>query len=361
MNLPSPFQFKDFEALKLYLDRTLNRDFLNPSHITKERESEVSLNSNNDVNNNGNNNKLSSYMIDPNIPTMTDSNECYGLNQRIVAAESCWFAARIMNEIKSKICLFLPAESRGICEAYVSNYQLVSSQLRSLIYKSVCPQLLKSTWLNTQITEFGGWDSKKLKDTHHDFIDKTVKNCKDVWEYISKEDYFAEASTFVREQFWMELCSAAFETILDSFSKIRKCSYEGRALLTMDLAALQDGLDTIHTCRPPRGKDHVDNYIRGSYYTNMTDLIQWVHENWQSYPYRQIYGVLNLNLASVLNSKPLKDALTILDNLYMDSDDDNMIRYYELFNPSYKREDGTKQILKTMSQRFMGSPTGYDA
>lgn len=116
-------------------------------------------------------------------------------------------------------------------------------------------------------------------------------------------------------QVWMEICQAAFDSLLEGFSRVRKCSSEGRASMTMDVTVLHNGLHNIHNCRPPRGKHHVDGYIRASYLSE-EEMMEWVRESWQVYAYRHLHGLLSQTLASVLNSKRLKDAVAILDGLY---------------------------------------------
>jgi hypothetical protein len=114
---------------------------------------------------------------------------------------------------------------------------------------------------------------------------------------------------------WLEVCQCAFDCILEGYSKVRKCSAEGRAAMTMDVFALHEELNSVHLCRPPRGKHHIDNYLRTSYLSD-EDLTAWVQENWRSYAYRHMLGLLTQQLSSVLNSKKLKDAVAVLDSMY---------------------------------------------
>lgn len=113
----------------------------------------------------------------------------------------------------------------------------------------------------------------------------------------------------------MEFCQSAFDLVLEGFSRVRKCSSEGRAMMTMDVFALHEGLNSIHLCRPPRGKHHVDNYLR-AFYLAEEEMIQWIRENWQSYAYRHIHGLLTQTMSSLLNNKKFKDTVALVDNLY---------------------------------------------
>jgi hypothetical protein len=49
------------------------------------------------------------------------------------------------------------------------------------------------------------------------------------------------------------------------------------------------------------------------------DMIKWIHENWRSYAYRHILGLLVQTLGSslpVLNNRKLNDATHVIDGLY---------------------------------------------
>jgi hypothetical protein len=164
-----------------------------------------------------------------------------------------------------------------------------------------------------------------------------------VWDYMMLAEQFAESSPLLREQVrlllrcclccgegftdvralsgvsvaqvWLEICQAAFDVSLEGFSKVRKCSVEGRSAMTTDNIALHDALNTIHLCRPPRGKHYVDNFLRSAMLSE-EELMAWVRENWESYAYRHIQGLLTQTLFSLLNSKKLKDAIAVIDGLY---------------------------------------------
>ena len=114
---------------------------------------------------------------------------------------------------------------------------------------------------------------------------------------------------------WLEICQAAFDVCLEGYAKVRKCSVEGRSAMTTDNMALHDALNTIHLCRPPRGKHYVDNFLRSALLSE-EELLGWVRDNWESYAYRHVHGLLTQVLFSMLNSKKLKDATALIDSLY---------------------------------------------
>jgi hypothetical protein len=132
---------------------------------------------------------------------------------------------------------------------------------------------------------------------------------------MQQGDSFSDASSALREQLWLEVCQAAFDLLLEGFSRLRKCSPEGRQLMELDVASLQHNLDSIHPCRPPRGKQYLDAWVAA---TGMAEgeMLDWVRENFESYAYRHINGLLVQTLSSVMHTKPLKEATHLIDRLY---------------------------------------------
>ena len=161
---------------------------------------------------------------------------------------------------------------------------------------------------------------------------------------------FAEASSLVREQVWLELCQTSFDIVLDGFSRVRKVSMEGRASMTIDISSLNSSLDAIHPCRPPRGKLHVDNYVRASYLSE-EEVLEWVKNNWQSYAYRHLSGLLSQvfmsasnNINSIMKKKRYQSAIGLLDSLYEQG----------LRDDAFKEENfrGSGDLSKILGKRF---------
>ncbi len=130
------------------------------------------------------------------------------------------------------------------------------------------------------------------------------------------------------------MCQAAFDIAIDGFSKVKKCSNQGRASMSLDISVLQTKLNNIHPCRPGRGKEYIDDYIRASYLPEEA-MLNWVKENYQLYCYRHIHGLLTQTLNSMLSKKKLNDGIALLDSLY---------EYPEV--PSVQSENSLSRMLK---------------
>lgn len=341
MSLPAPDQARDYEAVLLYLDSTLNEtvyksdvgmalaksaDINYSSSNNDLRMSTASTSSTPGTNTNGTSNsstnstvgtdsvKFCSLLREVDTVDFGDAEHFFGMSNKVVAAESCWFASKIFAEIKGKVLKALPASDAAAVVDRTSQFQRVAGQMRSLIYRSFCPQLIRQTWLLAQIADHSAWDSKKLRESHHDWVDTLADYFEEVWEVLSSSDGFLDA--LVREQVWMELCQCAFDALLEGFAKVRKVSAEGRAAMIMDIASLHDGIDNIHGCRPPRGKHHLNGFVAAAGMPEDEMLLTWIRENWQVYSYRHIHGLLTQTLGHSGSNKRFKDAVAMVDALY---------------------------------------------
>lgn len=131
---------------------------------------------------------------------------------------------------------------------------------------------------------------------------------------------------------------------------MKKCSSEGRAGMIMDVFALHEGLNSIHICRCPRGKHYIDSYLQ-AFCLSEEDLMRWIQENYQAYAYRHMLGMLNQTLTSMLNTKKLRDAVAIIDQLYaIDSNDGNnnsagFNKFSNMLSSRFKEENKLTNLI----------------
>ncbi len=66
-----------------------------------------------------------------------------------------------------------------------------------------------------------GWDSKKMRESSHDWVDTMVHSCTDVWEYMLLTDQFAELSSLVREQVILYIYNNYHMSSLSFYSRVQ--------------------------------------------------------------------------------------------------------------------------------------------
>jgi len=64
------------------------------------------------------------------------------------------------------------------------------------------------------------------------------------------------------------------ETLVEGFSRTRRCTPEGRALMSLDIKVFQSGIDQISKIRPTPHIDFVEAYVK-AYYLPEHELINW--------------------------------------------------------------------------------------
>jgi len=330
---PAPDQAKDYEALRKHLESSLSEVV---SYVKTAEEHSMQSGGHWETS------PMSALLQVPPVIHDCDKRTIYGINARIVAAESCWFAATMWQEMLPFVSKLLPAEYAAACEDYVAHFQLIASQLRALVYRSMCPLLVNSNNILAQITEVVGWDSRKLRPVDQ-WVRQLVSNCADIWAFMSSNDEFADAAAIVREQVWLELCQCAFDVAMDGFSHVKRVSSEGRATMIRDVEAVQAGLDEVHPCRCPRGLTYVEAYLRAALLAP-EEMMLWIQDNHFSYAYRYMHGLAVQTFSSMLSFREsrLKDAVDLIDELYghgaeSDKDKDKQRKIAGIFGEKEKK------------------------
>lgn len=128
----------------------------------------------------------------------------------------------MLSELRAKIVSLVPSDYEQRVTYFISDYQQVADQLRSLIYRTMCPMLIDQTsvsmldylsvcflvclsvaslcefcihkyvlcayvaicyalyQLMNQLVEQSGWDQKKMREEPHEWVDALVNLCTEV-------------------------------------------------------------------------------------------------------------------------------------------------------------------------------------
>jgi hypothetical protein len=317
MRTPAPDQERDFEALRKYLQRAL-------SEVVSIRARGGNIEHAEDGGGNGDGTKWETAPVSASIRVSgvegADLSTFYGLNWRIVAAESCRFVATLLHDMRGVLSQLLPGAYVAACDERLDTFQLAATQLRSLVYRSACPSLLNTTNVLSQIAE-GAWDTRKLRAVDA-WVAQLVNQSSDIWAHLGRtgasEAAFAEAAPAVRETVWMELCQCAFDVAVDGFSRVKRASNEGRATMVRNAEAVEAGLEAIHQCRCLHGLPHVQAYLQAGTLAP-EEMMLWIQDNHNSYAYRHMHALAVQTFSHILSpfqTSRLKDAVEFIDGLY---------------------------------------------
>jgi len=203
----------------------------------------------------------------------------------IVAAKSLSFASETLSCAANAILNCEPNVHRHTAIRDKLNiYASISVELRTSIFRAVGSRLADINAVVSAISNPGTkvWLGSTIREECNNYVLILINKLSILWFSLvsaSDKDIFNDVT---RELIWTHTVQATFQAFVDGFSKVEKCSTEGRALMSIDLQVFQSNLDKIHRVRSPRGAAYVDSYIKAWYFSH-PDLRAWITQNEGNY------------------------------------------------------------------------------
>ncbi|KAG7384565.1 hypothetical protein PHYPSEUDO_002465 [Phytophthora pseudosyringae] len=248
-------------------------------------------------------------------PGVEDAHESnlYALAERSIACEAIVGQSRLLNAIEDLARSYLP--DRYLClmdEVYERN-RTMARELRSFMYSTIATRLVNVPALLDSVSAVS-WDIPYISDQHNEYIVHLVQKCGEAWGGLQ---ILADGSIPMdaREDIWAAMVQTIMDTLLQAFSTVSKPSPQGRALMLLDLHALQNGLDLINHISSrtvPRGREYVSNYIKAFYYDE-DELLEWAQANKTLYSKVQFANLLKNGMGSTLEIKKLRELVWKID------------------------------------------------
>lgn len=111
----------------------------------------------------------------------------------------------------------------------------------------------------------------------------------------------------VHRKVWVEVLRQLTMHLVDSYAKAKKCTTEGRGLMTLDLSALRSGLEKLSGIKPLPYWDHVLSYVN-AFYLPESELLSWV----SAHPHYSLAALQSVAECGCGSSKPKKDRMALL-------------------------------------------------
>lgn len=208
----------------------------------------------------------------------SDSN-LFALAERSIACESVGAQARLLNAIEELARSYLPDRYRCLMNEVYERNRAVVAELREFMYTSIAIHLVDCPGLLDAVGRVR-WDLPYGDDASNDYVVHVVQKCGEAWGGLQIAAD-GSVSTDAREEIWAAMVQSIMETLLSGFARVPKCTPQGRAHMTLDLYALQNGLDLINHISSktvPRGWEYVNNYIK-AFFKDKEELLQWIEAN----------------------------------------------------------------------------------
>lgn len=202
--------------------------------------------------------------------SVLSSGNLYGLKERAVALESLACIADELKRLKPGLKQALPHKEEQKLERFFG--QTISSveDLREHVYRHVTGLLLNLSWVAETIGDsdklsdklkVGKYAKKEISTDHSKWVDDLSAELTQFGAKLACADVTAEALVMLWDFAIAETASA----IVDGFSRVRKCSSEGRAGMILDVQMLHGN---IRHMAPQGTKEDfriVDTYVKAFY------------------------------------------------------------------------------------------------
>ena len=197
------------------------------------------------------------------------SGNMYGLRERTVALSSLSHIASEILSSSSHLQSLAPDRLAGQLDSFVNRTVMAVEDLREHVFHRVAKLLVNLAWVPEEI-EKCDWAIKDVGMQQHQWVDRLNGQ---FYQFQLKLDAVGVQGEALKE-FWSHAVSAANESILEGFSRVKKCTIEGRAAMSLDLQMFTTGMKRFS----PKGFEAnvrlVDGYIK-AFYVPETDLLHW--------------------------------------------------------------------------------------
>eukprot|EP01132_Coremiostelium_polycephalum_P002772 gene2772-3446_t len=235
----------------------------------------------------------------------------YGLEYKITGLESMMFLVDAIMEAQPLVLSLVPGEKvDSISNFYLETVRVVVL-LRNLCYKNIASQLLNFDQIYGLISSTK-WDLKEVPIQHNQYVSKIIIEFHRFTGNLNEISSKSSLSQKVRNLLWENTITFAMETLIDAYSKIKKCTNFGRNLMTMDVKKLQSDLESLTTIRPIPHIKHVEDYIT-AFYLRDTDLLKLAKDS--EFTVKQIISVVNVIPVEFLPKNTKQKLLNDLEDL----------------------------------------------
>lgn len=244
-------------------------------------------------------------------PVLQGDKPLDALAERTVAAESLVFLLEVLKNSRSVIQYGVSEAQFETFEAKISEFTACVAQVRSFVYASTAPELIRMHDIPQMIIDTT-WDLSHLSEGQNTYVMTIIRVCGSFWGSLPN---LANATipASVCDEIWNFIIRAIMESLVEGYAKVTNCTTEGRALMSMDLQGLLKGLDSINSTSSTNlyGRSYVNNFIQAFYY-NPEDLHQWIRENKTKYQSSHLVRLVLNGVGQKMKRKTLHDYLESL-------------------------------------------------
>ncbi|CAN1159148.1 VPS50 [Linum perenne] len=210
-----------------------------------------------------------------------------GLKERCAAADTSSVVARILHRSKAHLQSMLLQKNPTLVEDFYANLVDSVPDLTEHIHRTTARQLLHIDGYVDRIAT-AKWEVKELGLEHNGYVDLLLGEFKHYKVRLSREGIHKEVQDLLLE-YGVEIIAA---TLIEGLSRVKKCTDEGRALMSLDIQVLINGLQHFVPGNVKPKMQAVETFIK-AYYLPETEYVHWARAH-PEYTKGQVVGLVNL-------------------------------------------------------------------
>ncbi|KAE9620591.1 hypothetical protein Lal_00019965 [Lupinus albus] len=234
------------------------------------------------------------------------SGSSFGLKERCVAVDTMSLVARILNRSKAHIQSMLLLSNSTVLEDFYSHMVDAVPDLIEHVNRTTARLLLHINGYVERIANTK-WEVKELGMEHNGYVDLLLGEFKHYKTHLAHGGIRKEAQDLL-SAYGLEIVA---ETLVEGLSRVKRCSDEGRALMSLDMQVLINGLQHFVSLNVKPKLQIVETFIK-AYYLPETEYVHWARAH-KEYSKSQIVGLVNL--VATMKGWKRKTRLEVLEKI----------------------------------------------
>eukprot|EP00005_Dracoamoeba_jomungandri_P013800 CAMPEP_0174266650 /NCGR_PEP_ID=MMETSP0439-20130205/31006_1 /TAXON_ID=0 /ORGANISM="Stereomyxa ramosa, Strain Chinc5" /LENGTH=832 /DNA_ID=CAMNT_0015353745 /DNA_START=31 /DNA_END=2526 /DNA_ORIENTATION=+ len=172
---------------------------------------------------------------------MAPQEDLSSLQARMVSVESLNFLAEAMNTVKPNIKPLIPQNRKQYMDSFYEKHVDVVALLADHIYHVTTKSLLNLSGYENKIGNVK-WDISDVGVNHNPYINEMVREFQNFVGITRKGEESGYIPESVLLKLWDHAIHLSMNTLVEGFSRAKKCTFEGRGLMKLDFQTFQTGL-----------------------------------------------------------------------------------------------------------------------
>ncbi|XWS28656.1 hypothetical protein CRYUN_Cryun25bG0089600 [Craigia yunnanensis] len=211
----------------------------------------------------------------------------FGLKERCAGADTVALVARLLHRSRTHLQSLLLKSNTAVVEDFFVHLVDSVPDLIEHIHRTTARILLHINGYVERIAN-AKWELKELGMEHNGYVDLLLGEFKHYKTRLAHGGIHKEVQDLLLD-YGLEIVA---ETLIEGLSRVKRCTDEGRALMSLDLQVLINGLQHFVSLNVKPKLQIVETFIK-AYYLPETEYIHWARAH-PEYSKNQIVGLINL-------------------------------------------------------------------